>query len=384
LPKESRGWAFRLSLVGSVLIFLNAIWIYSNDKPIVLTNNANLTTVGAINNSTAFWGRISFGYGGMVGGLWTPFWLIFSIALFACTLQIYRKPRAHRILGIPMMIFSLLSLPVGGGFLIGSILAFIGGMMAIEWPTPFSETFVGKMIRTIRLDSKVAGGLLNDANSLRSGILALLFTGITMGFGNAVYVFNLNLIKTKPADAYNILLQGKLGMDIMTAANAISFIGITFLRWIAFSVILYVVMVKLKGHEADYEKIASVVAFAFIPLSIQAFLPVLFSNEPYLSFNWPFALLALSTLWVALAVFVFARQMFELKAREALGVTLLAGALYLLLESLFVLVVLSVPSVSLPGVIIQFQALSVNTMLFFFSLAVALAFLLGGLSRKRL
>jgi hypothetical protein len=205
-----------------------------------------------------------------------------------------------------------------------------------------------------------------------------------MGFGNAVYVFNLNLIKTKPADAYNILLQGKLGMDIMTAANAISFIGITFLRWIAFSVILYVVMVKLKGHEADYEKIASVVAFAFIPLSIQAFLPVLFSNEPYLSFNWPFAVLALSTLWVALAVFVFARQMFELKAREALGVTLLAGALYLLLESLFVLVVLSVPSVSLPGVIIQFQALSVNTMLFFFSLAVALAFLLRGLSRKRL
>lgn len=383
MPIESKGWAFRLSLVGSILIFLNAIWIISNNNsPIVLTTNSNLTTVSAINNSTDFWGRTSFGYKGMVEGNWTPFWLIFTIALFACTIQIYRKPRMH-ILGIPMVIFSLLSLPIGGGCIIGSILAFIGGMMAIEWPKSFSDTFIGKMIRAVRLDPKVLGVLFNDSNTVQSGLLALLFTSIVMGLGNTIYVFNVNLIETKATDAYEILLQGKLGMDIMTIANAVSFIGITFLRWIAFSTILYVIIVKLKGHEADYGKIAYTVAFAFVPLCIQAFLPMLFSNEPYLSFIWPFTVLVLSTFWVALVVLVFTKHVFELKIREALGVTLLAGALYLLLESSVILVITSGLSVSLPGVIFQFTATSLSAILLFFSLVVTVAILLGALSKKR-
>jgi len=384
LPIESRGWAFRLSLVGSILIFLNAIWIISNNNsPIVLTTNSNLTTVSAINNSTDFWGRTSFGYKGMVEGNWTPFWLIFTLALFGCTIQIYRKPKMHKILGIPMVIFSLLSLPIGGGCIIGSILAFIGGMMAIEWPKSFSDTFIGKMIRAVRLDPKVLGVLFNDPNTVQSGLLALLFTSIVMGLGNTIYVFNVNLIKTKATDAYEILLRGKLGMDIMTIANGVSFIGITFLRWIAFSTILYVIIVKLKGHEADYGKIAYAVAFAFVPLCIQAFLPMLFSNEPYLSFNWPFTVLVLSTFWVALVVLVFTKHVFELKIREALGVTLLAGALYLLLESSAILVIMSGLSVSLPGVILQLKATSLSVILLFFSLAVTVAILLGALSRKR-
>lgn len=384
MPIESRGWAFRLSLVGCILIFLNAIWIISNNNsPIVLTTNPNLTKVSAINNSTDFWGRTSFGNKGMVEGIWTPFWLIFTIALFACTIQIYRKPRMHRVLGIPMVIFSLLSLPIGGGCIIGSILAFIGGMMAIEWPKSFSDTFIGKMIRTVRLDPKVFGVLFDDPNIVQSGVLALLFTGITMGLGNAIYVLNVNLIKTKATVAYEILLQGKLGMDIMTITNAVSFIGITFLRWIALSIILYVIIVKLKGHEADYDKIAYTAAFAFVPLCIQAFLPMLFSNEPYLSFNWPFAVSLISIFWVALVVLVFTKHVFELKIREALGVTLLAGALYLLLESSVVLVITSALLVSLPGVILQFKATSLSAILLVFSLVVMVAILLGALSKKR-
>jgi len=319
----------------------------------------------------------------MVEGNWTPFWLIFTLALFGCTIQIYRKPKMHKILGIPMVIFSLLSLPIGGGCIIGSILAFIGGMMAIEWPKSFSDTFIGKMIRAVRLDPKVLGVLFNDPNTVQSGLLALLFTSIVMGLGNTIYVFNVNLIKTKATDAYEILLRGKLGMDIMTIANGVSFIGITFLRWIAFSTILYVIIVKLKGHEADYGKIAYAVAFAFVPLCIQAFLPMLFSNEPYLSFNWPFTVLVLSTFWVALVVLVFTKHVFELKIREALGVTLLAGALYLLLESSVILVITSGLSVSLPGVILQLKATSLSVILLFFSLAVTVAILLGALSRKR-
>jgi hypothetical protein len=229
----------------------------------------------------------------------------------------------------------------------------------------------------------VFGVLFDDPNIVQSGVLALLFTSITMGLGNAIYVFNVNLIKTKATDAYEILLQGKLGMDIMTIANGVSFIGITFLRWIALSIILYVIIVKLKGHEADYDKIAYTAAFAFVPLCIQAFLPMLFSNEPYLSFNWPFAVSLISIFWVALIVLVFTKHVFELKIREALGVTLLAGALYLLLESSVILVITSALLVSLPGVILQFKATSLSSILLVFSLAVMVAILLGALSKKR-
>jgi len=384
LPTETRGRAFRLSLAGSILIFLNAIWIISNNNPIVITSNPNLTTVSAINNSTAFWGRISFGFQGIVEGSWTPFWLIFTIALFVCTIQIYRKPRAHKVLGLPMMIFSLLSLPIGGGFLIGSILAFIGGMLAVEWPKPFSNTFVGKMMRIAKLDTTVFGQLSGDSKAMGNGALALLFASIVMGFGNAVYVFNVNLIKTKPVSANEILLLGKLNMDVMTMATAFSFVGIIFLRWLAFSAILYVITVKLKGHIADFDKLACAIAFAFVPLCIQGFLPILFSNEPYLSIQWPFAIVLLSVFWVALIVLVFIKSVFEIKRREALGVTLLAGSLYLLLELLAVsnpLVVLNT-SVSMPGIAIQVQAASLSSVLFFFSLAVFVSILLGALTPK--
>jgi hypothetical protein len=289
----------------------------------------------------------------------------------------------HKVLGIPMVIFSLLSLPIGGGCIIGSILAFIAGMMAIEWPKSFSDTFIGKMIRAVRLDPKVFGVFFNDPDIMQSAVLALLFAGITMGFGNAIYVFNVNLIKTKATDAYEILLQGKTGLDTMTITNAVSFIGITFVRWIALSIILYVIIVKLKGHEGDYGKIAYTVAFAFVPLSIQAFLPMLFSNEPYLSFSWPFAVSLISIFWVALVVLVFTKNVFELKIREALGVTLLAGALYLLFESSVILVITSALLVSLPGVILQFTATSLDAILLVFSLVIMVAILLGALSKKR-
>jgi hypothetical protein len=376
---REKSLAFILSFIGLIFIVVNGVWIGINNAPIIIATDASLTTVQTINNSTAFWGRISFGVKGAVEGFWTPFWFIFVVALCGCVIGIYRKPTRHHSLGIPIIVFSFLSLPIGGGFLVGMILSFIGGMLAIEWPKPFSQTIIGKMIRTARLDSKIFRQTFREQSDMKDGTIALLLTSIFMGFGNALYVFNQNLIKTKTAEAYNILLGGSLYLETITITTALSFIGIAFLRWLAISAIFYFIMVKLKGYELDFNKLGRAVMFAFTPLCLQGFLPVLFSNEPYLSLHWPLAILSLSTLWVILAFIAFIKSMFQIQIREALGVVILTGVLYFLLE----IIVSSNSLISIPGVKIQFSPESSSAILLFTSLTIFLAVLLGALTPKR-
>lgn len=376
---REKSLALILSLIGLILIIINGVWIAINNAPIIVATDASLTTVQAINNSTAFWGRISFGVKGAVEGSWTLFWFIFVIALCGCIISIYRKPLRHRLFGIPLMVCSLLSLPIGGGFFIGAILSFIGGMLAVEWPKPFSDTIIGKMIRTAKLDSNIFRQISSEESVMQDGIIALLLTGIFIGFGNVIYVFNQNLIKTKTVEAYNILLGGSLYVETITITAAISFIGIIFLRWLAMSVILYVLTVKLKGYELDFGRIGRALMFAFTPLCLQGFLPILFSNEPYLSLHWPLTILLLSTFWMGLAVIVLVKNIFHITIREALGVVILTGILYFILE----LMISSNPLMLIPGVKIQFSPESSSAIILFISLTTFLAILLGALSPKR-
>ncbi|MCI4350484.1 MAG: hypothetical protein L3K15_03100 [Thermoplasmata archaeon] len=53
---------------------------------------------------------------------------------------LYFMPEAHRGLGIGILTFSLLSLSVGGGFLIGALVGWLGGVAAIvARPSPMPE-----------------------------------------------------------------------------------------------------------------------------------------------------------------------------------------------------------------------------------------------------
>jgi len=380
IPRIGMSLAIKISLIGATLIFVNGLWIAINGGPIILTTNPSLTTIEAVEGSKTFWGRMAFGMNGMVEGNWTPLWLLFTIVLFGCIIQTFRKPKRHKTMAVPMMILSILSFPIGGGFLVGLILAFIGAMLALEWPKPFGETFIGKMARIARLDSAVIKELYNDPKAMRSGIGVLILVSIVAGLGNVIYAFNVNLIRTKPSAAYGILLLGKLNMDAYTMMYAVSFVGIVFLRWLILSSVLYGVTVKLKRHTAEFSRLSCVTAFAFAPLCIQWFLPALFSNEPYRSFNWPFAVSLLSTFWVAVAVIAVVRSTFGTGAKEALGVTIFAGVLYWFTENLLIV---SNPYTSVPGVSFKIDPLSSVAILFFMSFAILLATLLGAFNTER-
>jgi hypothetical protein len=379
MPKEKTSLSFKLSLIGSILIFINGIWIFQNGGPIILTTDSTLTTVETVNRASFFWCRISLGNKGMVEGLWTPFWLLFTIALFWCIVEIYRKPIRHKILGLPIVIFSLLGLPIGGGFLIGSLLAFIGGMLALEWPKPFADTFIGRVLRTARLDSKLITELSNDPKALWSGIKILVFTSILMGLGNAIYVLNASIIEKESVAAYDVLFLGKVNMDVIAITNAISFIGIVFLRWLILSVVFYVIIAKLKGRTVDFSKLSCAVAFAFVPLCLQLFLPVLFPNKPYIV-HWCLAIYLLSIVWMAMVMVVLIKRMLEVATKEAVGVTIFAGVLYWFMDNLLIV---SNPLISTPGVNIEFSPASSSTIILFTSLAILLAILLGAFATEK-
>jgi len=380
LKKEKASLAFMVSLIGAVLIFINGILIAMNSGPIILTTDAGLATVDAVNNFRGFWGRISFGLKGMVEGQATPLWLIFTVVLLGCVIQIYRRPRRHRIYAYPIILLSFLSLPIGGGFFIGFILAFVGGMVALEWPKPFRDTFFGRMVRTARLDSKIPSELANDYYAMRAGFLALAFTSISMGLGNAIYISNVNIIQTQPSVANQILFQGLLKVDINSLLNAISFLGVTFLRWILVSSIIYIIASKLKGYGTDFGKLSCAIAFALVPLSLQVFLPVLFSNTPHLLIHWPLSIVLISTLWAAVAIVVVIGSIFGFSKREALGVTIFVGVMYWLVDNVLIS---SNPLTQISGVTFKITADSASLVVLLISIATLIAFLLGAFSTRQ-
>lgn len=71
-----------------------------------------------------------YGLGGTVEGI--GFVAIFlGGLLLTATGVLVGMPDAHRGLGIMILTFSLLSLPVGGGFILGTLIGWIGGVAAI-------------------------------------------------------------------------------------------------------------------------------------------------------------------------------------------------------------------------------------------------------------
>ena len=57
--------------------------------------------------------------------------LVFGIIVIVSALMLYRRPQRHRLCGILIMIFSVLS-----GGIIGVLLGLVGGILAIIWKPP--------------------------------------------------------------------------------------------------------------------------------------------------------------------------------------------------------------------------------------------------------
>ena len=58
---------------------------------------------------------------------------LFGILVFLGALMIYLKPSQKTAWGVVILVFSIISIVTGGGFIIGLILGIIGGALALAW-----------------------------------------------------------------------------------------------------------------------------------------------------------------------------------------------------------------------------------------------------------
>jgi MFS family permease len=132
--------AFVLILIGGILILINAvIFIYASTIAGEVVKKLNLTSmypgIAEMVGTTLL-------VMGIIG-------LVFAVLVIIGSALVYSgvpgKVKAGSILGL---VFGILSILIGGGFIIGPILALIGGILGLRWkprspppaPTPAPTT----------------------------------------------------------------------------------------------------------------------------------------------------------------------------------------------------------------------------------------------------
>jgi hypothetical protein len=124
--EEKPKFAFILLLVGAVLIFTNALLVGINGGPLMISSGAVQSLDDVLGNDAGLWYRISFGFKGLTEGAWMIFWLVTAIVIFYFTIRFYVNPIERKILCPIIAVLSIMSFFYGGGFILGSILAFLG------------------------------------------------------------------------------------------------------------------------------------------------------------------------------------------------------------------------------------------------------------------
>jgi len=374
--RERLGLTFLLTLIGSILIVANGVLVLLNGAPIVVSSYP-ANKVEEVLGVDRFWARITFGRPGLVEGNWAYFWLFFYVIMFICSLMIFARPKKQNMWSIPIVIFSLLSVVTGGGFVIGFVLAFIGGMAGVEWPKRFGETFFGKFLRVFRLDSKLFVMVRDNPSTLNTAVWMLIIAGFLSGLGGCVYAYNVDtILRGELGREYDILIKGNVFFNNLHIVLASTHIAVIFIKWLIMSLLIYLVAVRICGLSLDLGAISRMVAFAYIPLTLRLFLPVMFANEPFLTFNWPFIMQTITALWIFAALVVGLKAMSEISVVKSLGIIVFSGTLYLLVTERILYSMFEVP-----GVLLTFTPGSSAVLLILMSFSTVIAVLLGAFSR---
>lgn len=382
---------FLALLFSSILIIVNGAWIASNAAPIVVSSFP-AESVDSIWKTNTFWGRVVFGFPGFVENYWIYFWLFLSALLLICTFRIYFHPVLQKRLGIWIVILSILSIPMGGGFYIGAIMGVIVGFYGAEFPKPFKDTFVGKIINTLRFKSGLFESIADNPHSVHTAAVTVIVVALLSGVGTSLYAYNLDGIYPKGSSApdmqvaSNILLRGILYTDISVYVSSIASITIGIIKWLTLSVLVFILGVKLANRKVSLAHAASFSAYVYVPEILLILMPLMFPNEPYLSLSyqyflipvsWPLILIYISRLW-AFVILVFAlEKTLDISKVKAIGIALFVSIPYLLLNYLLI-----TPTLQVPGVRIEFTSSSTLMILPLSAIGLLVAVFLGALERE--
>lgn len=381
--ERTRNIAAILSLIGTFLIFLNTLWVAINGSPLIfflyqVFSVDDLTTAGS-----PLWARVALGFLGIVGGSLIILWIIFSVINLYFGMSYYLRPERPEKPCFFILLFSLLSVFVGGGFIIGSVLATIGSVMGFQSRLPAKETFFVKLLRSAKLDPELFTEVIKKKTVMREAAFAVLFINFLSGLGCTLYTFNVDKIMHSSYDAaFRILLLGEVFYDASVLNASIINMGIGILKWLLLTLIIYLVGTKLMGHPSEPDEAARAVAFAYAPICLQVFIPLIFTNEPFLTFHYPMTIYFVTNFWMIFALIVAVKCLFNLSTRETIGTVSLAGTIYWLTMYKIVFPMFKVvdPTFKMPGVMFDIQPLSF--LLILVTLSTIISFLCGTFTKR--
>jgi hypothetical protein len=351
------------SLAGGILILFNILLIATSGAPIVLSSSSQ--SIDIVTQDTApLWFRIAFGVRGYVEGTQLALGAILAAMILYFSLSLYLKPRNVKALSFLIILFSAISLLYGGGFIIGSILAFIGAAATYENPKKFEETLIGKMLSSMRARTKVFQYFMQDS-SAKDAAMVILFVNLLSGIGNGIYAFNVAQIigATNLATPFEILITGRLTLDMSIVQTPIILMGLGVFKWALLSLILYFVGVNLLGEKASLASVAACAGFAYAPIALQIFTSMVFTSTSYLSF-WSLSVYLLTNLWMVLILVAGMRHIMNVSIIKSAATVASCGAIYTLINYLIFM------QVSIPN-LIKFQIQPPETMLLLTSLMIA-------------
>jgi len=372
----------RVMLLGAILIFVNTIAIALNGMPVIISSypvslSPEQVKEDLVASNNPPWWRISFGINSLVEGSLIFFWIgLTSVNLFLVILTYFKRTNPS-ISYFLIMLFSILSISTGGGFIIGLLLAVTGSSMGLQSSIPLKETFFGKLIRAAKLDSEFYKSIKEEPRALKDAAAVLIFINILSGLGGSIYVYNVkNIINSiSPETAFRILLLGDILIDSSAFWTPFVYIGIAIMKWLLLSFIIYLVGVMLRGGSIEFDKIAHSIAFAYTPIGLQVFLPLIFSNEPFLTTHWPLAIFFITNIWMVFALVIAVRQSLSLSTKDSISLVALSGTIYWL-----IVYIMLIPALNIPG--IRFDLQPPELILAFISCSAILSMLLGTFSKR--
>lgn len=358
-----------LVVIGALLILVNGLWIAIRGSAIIIQSYP----ASSLNETrSTFWWRLSLGLPGYVEGILIAFWLIFAFLLLVAALYLFIKPKKSFSVNVLIIFCSIMSIPIGGGFILGLIMSFIGGLAGMEWPKPIGETFVGKFISALRLDPSLFRTVSKEAGYLRHASRILILVNMCSGLGYGIYYYNVLMMEKSLEMKHAILILGRTFFDISIFYYSIVYIGLAFIKWLIFTLLIYVFGVKLKGSRAEFIGIATAIAYAYIPAALQLFLPSIFATQPT---DWAFFLFWVTNIWVMLGLLIAIKECMQISRMDSISLLIISGGLYWIIAYKGI-----IPYFQVPGV--WFTLEPPSFILLLFSIGAVLATLTGAFSRR--
>jgi hypothetical protein len=364
-----------LSFVGALIILINILVIIASG-PIVIPSSP-ITSVDEILSQKKTWYRISIGIPSLVEGPIIMFWLFIAVLNVSLAASMVLTPERPK--GSPyVLILSIILLLTGGGFIIGTILAIIGCLLAFQRRKPISETFIGKLLGALKIDPKTFQLVSRNKRLLSEAAFIVMLVGFLSGLGSSIYLYNADkILHSSTEDALNILVFGELYFDISILNIPIINIGLSIIKWLILTTIIYLVSSKVVGVETDLSDILRATGYAYSPMLLQVFLPILLSTEPILSTSWPLTIIIITYIWLIVALIVGLKECLQTTLTNTLGIITLGCPIYWLLVNKFML-----PTIfggKIPGIFFDINPVEIPLM--FISLLFVISYLLGTFKR---